>query len=152
MEPNNLPAADYLPLSQTFDLERRVSREDGCRLLSHSLSRENDGIELVSCETLGPLAKRASSCTRTDPPLDTIQKSSGEAFYCLKFPILLLTLVIPLIGLVAWFVTTAPKVKLFGSFAGIVIGGRSKHRKRHRYYLQWTSGSSCDDYLEFCLV
>ncbi|KAL7897970.1 hypothetical protein HDV64DRAFT_250618 [Trichoderma sp. TUCIM 5745] len=38
--------------------------------------------------------------------------------------ILLLTLAIPLIGLVAWFVITAPKVKLFGSFAGIVIGGR----------------------------
>ncbi|PON20083.1 hypothetical protein TGAM01_v211034 [Trichoderma gamsii] len=124
MEPTNLPAADYSPLTQVFNLERRGSREDGCRLLPHSLSREKAGIEPVSRETLGPLAKRASSCTRTDPPFDTAQKPSGDTFHCINLLILLLTLVIPLIGLIAWFVITAPKVKLFGSFAGIVIGGR----------------------------
>lgn len=124
MEPTNLPAADYSPLTQVFDLERRGSREDGCRLLPHSLSREKDMIEPFSRETLGPLAKQASSCTRTDLPFDTIQKPSGDTSRCLKLPILLLTLVIPLIGLVAWFVIAAPKVKLFGTFAGIVIGGR----------------------------
>ncbi|UKZ67461.1 uncharacterized protein TrAtP1_008620 [Trichoderma atroviride] len=124
MEPNNLPAADYSPLSQVFDLERRSSSEDGCRLLPHSLSREKDMIEPVARETLDPLAKRASSCTRTDLTFDTTKKPSGDTFHCFKFPILLLTLVIPLIGLVAWFVFTAPKVELFGSFAGLVIGGR----------------------------
>lgn len=124
MEPSNPPAADYSPLSQVFDLERRGSSEDGCRLLPHSLSRGKNVIEPVSRETLSPPAKRASSCTRTDLTFDTTQKPFGDTFHRLKFPILLLTLVIPLIGLVAWFVITAPKVKLFGSFAGLVIGGR----------------------------
>ncbi|KAK1248583.1 hypothetical protein MKX08_006803 [Trichoderma sp. CBMAI-0020] len=59
-----------------------------------------------------------------DLTFDTTQKPSEDVFHSLKFPILLLTLVIPLIGLVAWFVFTAPKVKLSGSFTGLVIGGR----------------------------
>lgn len=124
MEPNNLSTEDYSPIPQAFDLEKRGSSEDGGRLLPNSLSSEKDVIEPVSRETLGPLAKRTRNCTRTDLIFDTKQKPFGDTFHCLKFPLLLFTLVIPLIGLVAWFVIMAPTVKLFGSFAGIVIGGR----------------------------
>ncbi|KAL7924851.1 hypothetical protein ACQKWADRAFT_331069 [Trichoderma austrokoningii] len=124
MEPNDLPVADYSPLTHIFDIERHDSDEETYKLLPHLFSRGNDVIEPVHRGTLGCLAKRASRRTRTNLTSDTIQKPSGDTLQCLKFPILLMTHVIPLVGLVAWFVTTAPKVNLFGSFAGLVIGGR----------------------------
>jgi hypothetical protein len=124
MESNTLPVANYSPFPQTLDIKRHGSNEEGSNLLSHSLSGEKDVIEPVYRGTLSPLADRASRTTRTDLTFDKVQKPFGDALHCLRFPILLLTLAIPLIGLIVWYVITAPKVKRFGLFSGLVIGGR----------------------------
>ncbi|KAH8127165.1 hypothetical protein LI328DRAFT_154702 [Trichoderma asperelloides] len=124
MESNKLPTADYSPLLRISDLKRRGSSEEGCQLSPHSLSAGKDVKDPAYHESLGPLAKRARSCTGTNPTFDTIQKAFGDAFQYSRLSILFSTLAIPLIALVTWLASTAPELKLFGSFAGLVIGGR----------------------------
>ncbi|KAL9483790.1 hypothetical protein ACSS6W_002579 [Trichoderma asperelloides] len=124
MESNKLPTADYSPLLRISDLKRRGSSEEGCQLPPHSLSAGKDVKDPAYHESLGPLAKRARSCTGTNPTFDTIQKAFGDAFQYSRLSILFSTLAIPLIALVTWLASTAPEFKLFGSFTGLVIGGR----------------------------
>lgn len=123
MEPNRLPTADYSPLAQISELERRASGEESYQRPSRPLSTGKRVIEPASHEYVEPLAKKAriSPCAN---PTYQIQKFFGNVFRYSRFLILLSTLALPLIALVAWLASTAPKSKLFGSFAGLVIGGR----------------------------
>lgn len=124
MEPNTLPTADPSPLILTTDLEKRDSSEEVCQLLSHLLSTGKDVIGPAYLKHLGPLAKLERNCTSTRSTYDIIKTPFGNVFYYFRFLILFSTLVIPLIVLVAWLASIPPKTKLFGSFAGLVIGGR----------------------------
>lgn len=123
MEPKRLLTAGYLPVAQISELERRVLGEESYQEPSHDLYTGKDAIEPASRETVESLAKQARICPCTNPTY-MVRDLFGDAFRCFRFPILLSTLALPLVALVVWLASPASERKLFGSFAGLVIGGR----------------------------
>ncbi|KAL7945349.1 hypothetical protein V8C42DRAFT_322879 [Trichoderma barbatum] len=113
MRPGSPTAADSTSRSQSGNFNENGSGEEGYQQPSHSLPMGKDATQLAYHEI-------PSHGTR-----QTRSSASSSGFYnMLKFPMLLSTLAIPLIALVVWLALTAPKSKLFDSFAGLVIGGR----------------------------
>ncbi|KAK4077034.1 uncharacterized protein Triagg1_4001 [Trichoderma aggressivum f. europaeum] len=111
MRPGSPTVGDSTARSQ-FGVHNDIGLgEEGYQQPSHSLPTGKDGTRLAYHEIPRRQTHKRSA-------------SHSELYHMVKFPMLLSTLVIPLIALVVWLGLTAPKSKLFGSFAGLVIGGR----------------------------
>ncbi|KAL7906984.1 hypothetical protein GGI35DRAFT_487421 [Trichoderma velutinum] len=113
MRPGSPTVAGSTARSQFGNLNDNGSGEEGYRQPSHSLPTGKDVTSIAYHE----IPSHGTRQTRSSA-------SHSGLYNMVKFPMLLSTLAIPLIALIVWLALTAPKSKLFESFAGLVIGGR----------------------------